>query len=384
MPTQNSWNNKISTGPAITLNSGTNAINISSDASATTVNLATGGAVKTVSLGSTNGASVTTVDCGTGGANFGATANAHTTIVGSTSGASASTFQSGSGALAVTSANGTLTINSGTGALGISTDASATTLSIGTGGAVKGLTLGSTNSTSASTLQSGSGALNVTATGGALTINSGTGTLSISSDASAATVNIATGGAAKVVTLGSTNGASSLALKTGTADFTLASATGTVMSALDTGECTYPLQSAFLAYLASDDNNVTGAGTIYTLGTNVALTEVFDQGGDFNTNGTFTAPVTGRYNLGFFCNMFGCTIASTFQARIVTSNRTYFVFYARAASANAQNIAEFTLADMDAADTCTYRVYAAGEAADTVEVDGDASCVTYVYGNLVC
>lgn len=53
-------------GP-VTINSGTGAINLSSDASATTVNLATGGAVKTVTLGSTTSTSTTTVRAGTGG-----------------------------------------------------------------------------------------------------------------------------------------------------------------------------------------------------------------------------------------------------------------------------------------------------------------------------
>ncbi|CAB4121295.1 hypothetical protein UFOVP9_61 [uncultured Caudovirales phage] len=51
----------------ITLNSGTAAINISSDAFATTVNLGTGSAAKTVSIGSSSGASSTSLNAGTGG-----------------------------------------------------------------------------------------------------------------------------------------------------------------------------------------------------------------------------------------------------------------------------------------------------------------------------
>jgi hypothetical protein len=57
----------VSTNNSITINSGTGSINISSDASASTVNVGTGGAVKTCNIGSTNGASITTIQSGTGG-----------------------------------------------------------------------------------------------------------------------------------------------------------------------------------------------------------------------------------------------------------------------------------------------------------------------------
>ena len=65
--TINAWNNQIAAAnSAITLNSGTNAISISTDASATTVNIGTGAAVKTVMLGSTNSTSTTTISSGSG------------------------------------------------------------------------------------------------------------------------------------------------------------------------------------------------------------------------------------------------------------------------------------------------------------------------------
>lgn len=115
-------------GP-IVITSGTGAINISADAAATTVNFATGGSVKTLTLGSSNGASV-------------------------------STLQSGSGGIAITATNGAITANSGTGAIGISTDATATTVSIASGAGVKVLNLGSTNSTSSTNLTAGSGGVN--------------------------------------------------------------------------------------------------------------------------------------------------------------------------------------------------------------------------------
>lgn len=54
-------------GGAMTMNTGTNALSISTDASATTVNIATGAAAKTVALGSTNTTSATTINSGSGG-----------------------------------------------------------------------------------------------------------------------------------------------------------------------------------------------------------------------------------------------------------------------------------------------------------------------------
>lgn len=376
--------NVTSTNGALTINSGTGALAISNDASATTLTIGTGGAVKTVTLGSTNGASVTTVASGTGGANFGTSANAHATTLGSTTGTSATTVQSGTGALNITSTNGALTINSGTAALAISNNAAATTVTIATGGGVKTVTLGSTNTTSATTVQSGSGALNITATNGALTMNSGTGTLAIANDATAQTVNIATGAGAKLTQLGTTNGASSLALRYGTADFTLASATGTVMSALDTGEITMPLQPAFLAYLPSIDSNVTGNSAVYTMGSVTALTEVFDQNNDFNTNGTFTAPVTGKYQINSGSLVIGCTIASGYNQTFVTSNRSYLFQIQRAAGSQNFGLSGGALVDMDAGDTMTVTVNVTGEAANTADIYGDTFPVTFISGSLIC
>ncbi len=223
-----------------------------------------------------------------------------------------------------------------------------------------------------------------TVPGGAVTFNSGTQTMNISSDASATTVNMATGAGAKVVTLGSTNGASSLSLKYGTADMTLASATGTVLSALDTGEITMPLQSAFLAQLASAASNKTGNGTNYTLGTD-ALTEIFDQNADFNTNGTFTAPVTGRYMLGGQGVLTGCTIAAIFTINITTSNRVMVFAQSRAASSQNFYSTANCFMDMDAGDTFTCVLNATGEVGDTDDVFGAATNIfTGMWGYLSC
>jgi hypothetical protein len=100
--------------------------------------------------------------------------------------------------------------------MSISSDAAATTVGIANGAAAKALTLGSTNTTSASTLQSGSGGISVNSNGGALALVSGIGALSISADAAATTLTIGTGAAVKALTLGSTNTTSSVTIDCGT------------------------------------------------------------------------------------------------------------------------------------------------------------------------
>jgi len=75
-----------------------------------------------------------------------------------------------SGSLDITSANTALTVASGTGTMNVSSDAAATAVNIATGAGVKALTLGSTNTTSSTTIQTGTGAMAFIG-GGALTFD---------------------------------------------------------------------------------------------------------------------------------------------------------------------------------------------------------------------
>lgn len=158
-----------------------------------------------------------------------------------------------------------------------------------------------------------------------------------------------------------------------------------VASTTTNGEKTMPLQPAFLAYLASNDNNRTGDGTSYTLGTNTAFTEVYDQNGDFNTNGTFTAPVTGKYLLIFQVMLDQSAGGTTLDTSIVTSNRTY-----RNSGDPSVNPSSFchgkimTIADMDASDTATFTVSLTGIGAATADILGSGTLFTYVSGALLC
>lgn len=166
------------------LNSSAGVIGIGNDADAQNINVGTGAAARVITVGNVTGATQVVLNSGTAG-------------------------------IAGTATNGAITFNSGTGAVSVSTDATATTVNLSTGAGVKTTTLGSTNTTSATTVQSGSGALNVTSANGALTVNSGTGALGISTDAAATTLSIGTGAAAKTLTIGSTNTTSATNLTAG-------------------------------------------------------------------------------------------------------------------------------------------------------------------------
>ena len=223
----------------------------------------------------------------------------------------------------------------------------------------------------------------------AATSNSGTVTIGNSSsgafniDCGTAGLNLGTTANAHATTLGSTNSTSSLALQYGTNNMTLASATGTVMNALNTGEILFPLQPAFLATLGTTDSNVTGNGATFTLGTGNALTEVFDVNSDFNTNGTFTAPATGKYRFTTSILVTGNTVATTITVALVASNRTLSVQNQRAAGSQNLGVNLSNFVDMDAADTCVVQITVAGEAADTSDIDGTAT-LTWYAGQLEC
>lgn len=139
-------------------------------------------------------------------------------------------------------------------------------------------------------------------------------------------------------------------------------------------EVTRPSQPAFLSYLSAQDNAVTGAGTVFTVGSSNALSKIFDQNTDLNVNGTFTAPVTGVYQ--FHASVRGgASVASTNgYVSIVTSNRTYIHLSQNVIGVKSTgggwngNVSPLT--DMDAADTATYTITVTGEAGDIINIIG--------------
>ena len=146
------------------------------------------------------------------------------------------------------------------------------------------------------------------------------------------------------------------------------------------GHVTKPLQPAFYAYHSSAPNNLAKDAYVdFTFDT-----ERFDNNSDFNpSNGTFTAPVTGKY-------LFNMSI----RLQNAVGDHTYIYFQFNSSNSNhpiilaspgfhgdAELYVPFTgsaLLDMDANDTCKIRYYQEG---GTASID-----VGYQYfdGHLVC
>jgi len=154
------------------------------------------------------------------------------------------------------------------------------------------------------------------------------------------------------------------------------------------GERTMPLQPAFLAYLGTGDSNVTGDGTYFTIGSGNAMTEIFDQNSDFNTNGTFTAPITGQY---LFCaqvELDDITSSHTLGLGVFDSSngkwRVDRSDFGNIGVTNGMQCGGSVLIDMDAADTCTWDigVFSSTKTVDTVAVAPATGAGTWFCGYL--
>jgi len=293
------------------LNSSAGIIGIGNDAIAQNINIGTGAAARTITIGNSSGASSVIVDVGTGNLDLGVTASAHTSRLGSTTGASATTVQAGTGALAINGggavtldAVGALELNTSAGAINIATDAVAVVTTIGnvtgvsqvvvdcgTAGVSVGASatahasiFGSTNTTSNTTVQSGTGALVLNGAGdvtidaaGVLELNSSAGIISVGNDAIAQNINIGTGASARVITIGNNNTTTGVAVTSGTGDITLSSADAVILDAAGVLEIN---SSAGVIGIGNDAvaqniNIGTGAAArIITVGNNTTTTQV--------------------------------------------------------------------------------------------------------------
>jgi hypothetical protein len=151
------------------------------------------------------------------------------------------------------------------------------------------------------------------------------------------------------------------------------SASTTSMIIAHDGYVTMPLQPAF--HIIPDQmNNIANNGTI-TFGT-----EIFDIGSNFASN-TFTAPVTGKYQI---CAQIGLTTidsaASFIGLDVHTSNRHYYVLYDP--DFGQDNIywelAFSGLVDMDADDTIVLKFLQSGGTTQTEIEDAHSNFSGYL------
>jgi len=144
------------------------------------------------------------------------------------------------------------------------------------------------------------------------------------------------------------------------------------------GNVTKPTQPAFLVNPASHQTDFAIDSSV----TVVFGTEVFDQGSDFASN-TFTAPVTGKYQLNVNILMYDAvdSAATYYQLELTTSNRTYYSLidpdFGQDAGFWTLNLS--VLADMDASDTAYVAIRQAGGSQQA-----DVHTASSFSGYLVC
>ena len=177
-------------------------------------------------------------------------------------------------------------------------------------------------------------------------------------DASAADKKILFDGNAQDYHIGLDDSTDSLTIGLGSA---LGTTTSMVIDA--NGIITKPLQPAFQVHPANIDQGNLAINTTHTI---VFGTERFDNNADFASN-TFTAPVTGKYQLNVSLYFTGTDADATYiQLNLVTSNKTYYSIYDPAAfdeDPTYWTLGCNVLADMDAGDTALVSVIQGGGSA---------------------
>ena len=220
-----------------------------------------------------------------------------------------------------------------------------------------------------------------------LTGQGSTSDVTIKNDADTAVIQIPTGGTAvsfagNVTIAGDIDVTGSGA---GAAGITSASSSGTAISIDSSNRVTMPAQPAFMAVPSGAQANMANGATI------VLGTEVFDVGSNFASN-TFTAPVTGKYQLNAAIRLQSVDSASTYiLLELTTSNRSYYsVFsapdqYVPGAGGGFDtpylNVSISVLADMDVNDTAIMKF---GYSGGAQQVDTSDAGGTVFSGALIC
>ena len=149
---------------------------------------------------------------------------------------------------------------------------------------------------------------------------------------------------------------------------------------IKSGYISSTIMPAFLARLSATQSNVTGDGTSYMIPVN---SEVFDQASNFDGAGTFTAPITGKYQFSGAVRFGDIAAGHTWLLYLVTSNRNYL--FSEGAYTKSMVTLNFSiLADMDAADVAQLFIIVSG-GTKIIEVQGHATETdTHFAGRLVC
>ena len=154
---------------------------------------------------------------------------------------------------------------------------------------------------------------------------------------------------------------------------------GTERMRIDTnGHITMPTQPAFSTYASVASNLSLNAA--YTIAFD---SPIYDNNSDFASN-TFTAPVTGKYQLNLCVRLNQLDDATQYyMIQIATSNRTYQNIHGNSgydADVNYMNVNFSVVADMDAGDTAIAKIDVPSLGTAQVDVDGQ----TIFSGYLVC
>lgn len=234
-------------------------------------------------------------------------------------------------------------------AINIGGGTAARAIGIGNSAAPHILTLGSTNTTAQTILQSGTGDLSLTSTDkididstGTLEINSSAGIIGIGNDAIAQNINIGTGGAARVITIGNVTGATAVNVNSGTGacawtttngSFGLVTGTGAISIGADavaknitvgnvTGATAVNVNSGTGACAWTTTNGsfglVTGTGAI-NLGTDAAQ-KILTVGNATGTTSVVVNLGTGNLDLGINATQHNTRIGSATGTSAVTIN----------------------------------------------------------------
>ena len=148
------------------------------------------------------------------------------------------------------------------------------------------------------------------------------------------------------------------------------------------GHITNPTQCAFLVENSDNQTNITNA-------TIELATERFDLNGDFNNStDTFTAPVTGKYQISSSIMLANLPNDSNYAyAQLNFSNLSTEIYFDPAtmdeASEGGHNISHSILMDMDANDTLQLKFYQHGGTAAADILGTSSQLTTYLSGYLV-